>query len=45
MIEDLKWDTHIHNIFGKANRAIGFMRRNVNIGAMLIEQQAYFKLV
>ena len=44
LIEDLKWDTHIHNIFGKANHSIGFTRRNLNIGAMSIKQQAYYKL-
>ena len=43
--EDLRWDTHIQNICDKANRTIGFLRRNLNIGAVSIKQQAYFSLV
>ena len=43
--DDLKWDTHIQNICDKANRTIGFLRRNLNIGAVSIKQQAYFTLV
>ena len=43
--EDLKWDTHIWNICNKANRTIGFLRRNLSIGAFAIKQQTYFTLV
>ena len=43
--DDLRWDTHIQNICDKANRTIGFLRRNLNIGAVSIKQQAYFILV
>ena len=43
--EDLRWDTHIQNICDKANRTIGFLRRNLNIGVVSIKQQAYFSLV
>ena len=43
--QDLKWDTHIQNICVKANQTIGFLRRNLNIGAVSIKQQAYFSLV
>ena len=43
--EDLKWDTHIQNICVKANQTIGFLRRNLNIGAVSIKQQAYLSLV
>jgi hypothetical protein len=30
--EDLKWEGHINYICGKANRILGFLRRNPNIG-------------
>lgn len=43
--DDLKWDTHINNICDKANRTLGFLRRNLNIGSTAIKQQAYFSLV
>ena len=43
--EDLKWDTHIHNICVKANQTTGFLRRNLNIWAVSIKQQAYFSLL
>ena len=43
--QDLKWDTHIQNICVKANQTKGFLRRNLNIGAVSIKQQAYFSLV
>ena len=26
---DLKWNTHISNVFTKANRTLGFLRRNL----------------
>ena len=45
LTQDLKWDTHIQNICVKANQTIGFLRRNLNIGAVSIKQQAYFSLV
>ena len=43
--EDLKWDTHINDTCAKANRTLGFLRRNINIGSVSIKQQAYFTLV
>ena len=43
--EDLKWDTHINDTCAKANRNLGFLRRNINIGSVSIKQQAYFTLV
>ena len=43
--EDLKWDTHINDTCPKANRTLGFLRRNLNIGSVAIRQQAYFTLV
>jgi hypothetical protein len=29
--DDLKWESHINNICGKANKTLGFLRRNLNI--------------
>ena len=43
--DDLKWDQHIKSICDKANRTIGFLRRNLNIGAPSIKERAYFTLV
>ena len=43
--EDLKWNTHINHTCAKANRTLGFLRRNLNIGSVAIKQQAYFTLV
>jgi hypothetical protein len=34
--DDLKWESHINNIFGKANKTLGFLRRNLNIGSTSI---------
>jgi hypothetical protein len=31
--EDLKWESQINNICGKANKTLGFLRRNLNIGS------------
>ena len=45
LTEDLKWDQQINNICDKANRTIGFLRRNLNIGATSIKEKAYFTLV
>ena len=43
--EDLRWDSHINDICAKANRTLGFLRRNIKIGSAAIKQQAYFTLV
>jgi hypothetical protein len=44
-IEDLKWESHINNICGKANKTLGFLRRNLNIGSTSVKEQAYKALV
>ena len=41
----MRWDAHINNITGKANRTLGFLRRNLNISNIKIKQQAYHSLV
>jgi hypothetical protein len=43
--EDLKWEGHINNICGKANRIRGFLRRNLNIGSTSAKEHAYKLLV
>jgi len=43
--DDLKWESHINNISGKANKTLGFLRRNLNIGSTSVKEQAYKSLV
>jgi hypothetical protein len=43
--EDLKWESHINNICGKANKTLGFLRRNLNIGSTSVKAQACKSLV
>ena len=45
LTSDLKWNTHINNITSKANRTLGFLRRNVKISSPKIKTLAYFSLV
>ena len=42
---NLKWDSHINNIADKANRTLGFLRRNLRVSSRKIKSQAYFGLV
>ena len=42
---DLRWNTHINNITSKANKTLGFLRRNLNISSTNIKAQAYKSLV
>jgi hypothetical protein len=43
--DDLKWESHINNICGKANKTLGFLRRNLNIGSTSVKAQACKSLV
>ena len=43
--EDMNWDHHISKITSKANRTLGFIRRNLNKCPQDIKQQAYTTLV
>ena len=43
--EDLEWESHINNICGKANKTLGFLRRNLNIGSTSDKEQVYKSLV
>jgi hypothetical protein len=40
--EDLKWESHI---CGKANKTLGFLCLNLNIGSTSVKEQAYKSLV
>jgi hypothetical protein len=42
---NLKWESHIGDICNKANRTLGFLRRNLNITSSSIKEQAYKSLV
>jgi hypothetical protein len=35
------WDSHINNITTKANKILGFLRRNINISSTTVKEQAY----
>ena len=43
--EDLRWNKHITNICSKANRTLGFLKRNLNISAKSVKENAYRSLV
>jgi hypothetical protein len=38
---DLKWNSHINNSKTKANKTLGFLRRNINISSTKVKEQAY----
>ena len=42
---DLKWNTHVSNICTKANRTIGFLRRNLAACPQDVKKSAYKALV
>ena len=44
-INKLQWDQHINYITTKANKTLGFLRRNLKIPSSIgIKEQAYFTL-
>ncbi|KAK7101850.1 hypothetical protein V1264_020171 [Littorina saxatilis] len=45
LTKDLKWNTHIANITTKANRALGFARRNIKLSNKKVKAAAYKALV
>ena len=45
MQSDFKWDSHINSITTKANKTLGFLRRNINISSTTVKEQAYKSLV
>ena len=42
---DLRWNTHISNVCTKANRTLGFLRRNLYSGPKGVKEAAYKGLV
>ena len=42
---DLKWNTHVSNICTKANRTLGFLRRNLAACPLDVKESAYKGLV
>ncbi|KAK3085883.1 hypothetical protein FSP39_009995 [Pinctada imbricata] len=42
---DLKWNTHVNNITQKANKTLGFLKRNLNINSTSVKEQAYKSLI
>ena len=42
---DLKWNTHISNVCTKANRTLGFLRRNLYSCPLDVKEAAYKGLV
>ena len=42
---DLKWNTHVSNIYTKANRTLGFLRRNLSACSQDVKESAYKGLV
>ena len=41
----LNWNNHVSNIVGKANRSLGFVKRNLNKCPEEVKKQAYYTLV
>ena len=43
--KDLKWNTHVSNVCTKANRTLGFLRRNLSPCPQDVKEMAYKGLV
>ena len=41
LTSDLTWDMHINSICAKANKSLGFLRRNLKIPAISLKESAY----
>ena len=41
LTKDLTWNEHINTICSKANKTLGFLRRNLKIGSQRIKETAY----
>ena len=42
---DLKWNCHIDKITSRANRALGFVKRNLRVKSRTLNERAYLSLV
>jgi len=45
LAEDLKWSKHINNVSSKANKSLGFLRRNLRRWPSDLKKPAYISLV
>jgi hypothetical protein len=43
--QDLSWNTHIAKVIAKGNRALGFLRRNINTRSITTKSNAYNTIV
>jgi len=43
--QDLSWNTHIAKVIAKGNRALGFLRRNINTRSVTTKSNAYNTIV
>lgn len=41
LCSDLSWTEHINNVCSKANKTLGFLRRNLKISSRRIKETAY----
>ena len=42
---DLRWKNHINQVCSKANKTLGFLKRNLNIASTTVKRNAYTSLV
>ena len=42
---NLNWDTQISRVIAKANKSLGFLRRNLRVRSQALKQLAYFAFV
>ena len=43
--DDLRWDAQVKKVVSKANKALGFLRRNLRVASRKLKELAYFTLV
>jgi len=42
---DLRWNEHVEKVCSKANKTIGFLRRNLRVSSPKLKTLAYFSLI
>ena len=45
LTSELNWHEHVNSVCNKANKTLGFLRRNLNISSYSIKEKAYKALV
>ena len=43
--KNFSWNSHVDDITSKANKKLGFLRRNLNVGSISVKEKAYKTLV